>query len=139
MDKATLSQYRDARLEIVQLWEELYILESRAYAPGGTNYSGMPSGNGGTSDPVGNNATALETLKAIYKCKMAELDRQQMEIEAAISKLDGDLRIIMRDRYILGYTWEAICNRLEKGGNPMDLTTVHRKHRKALQIMAEDV
>lgn len=139
MDKATLSQYRDNRREILQLREELYILETRVEAPGGTNYSGMPSGKGGTSDPVGNGATALEALRSRYNRKLRELLQQQEEIEAAIARLDDELRVIMRDRYILGYKWEAICARLDDDGNPMDLTTAHRKHRKALQIMAEDV
>lgn len=135
MDKATLTQYKNNRLEIIQLREEIDALVNKLSAPGIAKYNSDPSGGGGPGDPVGNGVAALDALRARYEQKLDELCRQQEEIEAAIDQLDNELRTIMRYRYILGYKWEAICDRMANDEGPMDWTTIHRKHRKALEII----
>lgn len=135
MDRETFAQYKENRREILQLREEIETLRSKLMAPSAANYSGMPSAHGGAGDPVGNGVAALEALCARYERKLNELCVQQEEIEAAINGLETELRTIMRYRYILGYKWEAICDRMANEKGPMDWSTIHRKHRKALAII----
>lgn len=138
MDKSTLSKYQQNRQEIIQLAEEIRVLRESLSAPGIQRMTGMPSTHTGISDPTGNGAAAISDLCDLYQKRLHELCAQQIEIEAALKQLDGELRTIIRYRYICGYKWETICNKLgsEQYG-PMDWTTVHRKHRKALQQLAE--
>lgn len=138
MDKETLRQYRPNRLEILQLREAIDDLWGRLLAPGTTKYSGMPTARGGNSDPTGDGVAAEDALLRKYMKEHRELCAQQLEIENAIGTLDKELRTIMRYRYILGYKWETICNKMGSDEyGPMDWTTVHRKHRKALRLLAE--
>ena len=138
MDKSTLSKYQQNRQEIIQLAEEIKMLRERLGAPGTQRMTGMPSTHTGVGDPTGNGAAVLVDLCDLYQERIFKLCVQQMEIENALKQLDGELRTIIRYRYICGYKWETICNKLgsEEYG-PMDWTTVHRKHRKALQQLAE--
>lgn len=138
MDRETLAQYQKNRKEIIQLREEIETLQSKLTAPGIAKYSGMPGGHGGAGDPIGNGVATLEALCSRYQRKLTELCAQQEEIENAIDALDKELRTIMRYRYISGYKWETICNLMgsEKYG-PMDWMTVHRRHRKALEILGD--
>lgn len=138
MDKSTLSNYQQNRQEIMQLAEEIKVLQEALSAPATQRMTGMPSNHSGVSDPTGNGVAVITDLCDLYQKRLLELCAQQMEIEAALKQLDGELRTIIRYRYICGYKWETICNLLgsERYG-PMDWTTVHRKHRKALQQLAE--
>lgn len=138
MDKNTLSKYQQNRKEILQLAEEIQELWEILSAPGTQRMTGMPSTHTGISDPTGNGAAAIKDLCDLYQKRILELCAAQIEIEAALKQLDGELRTIIRYRYIRGYKWETICNKLgsEEYG-PMDWTTVHRKHRKALRKLAE--
>lgn len=135
MDRVTLDKYKNNRREIIQLREEIDALENKLSAPGIAKYNSSPAAHGGPGDPVGNGVAALDALRSRYNRKLDELCQQQEEIEAAIDQLDDELRTIMRYRYILGYKWEAICDRMENEKGPMDWSTVHRRHRKALAII----
>ena len=138
MDRETLAQYQKNRKEVIQLNEEIAALQSKLTAPGIAKYSGMPSCRGGAGDPLGNGVAALEALCSRYQRKLAELCAQQEEIENAIDSLDKELRTIMRYRYISGYKWETICNLMgSENYGPMDWMTVHRRHRKALEILGD--
>ena len=136
MDRETLAKYQMRQKEIVQLEEQIEALQSKLTSPGIAKYNGMPGGRGGAGDPIGDGVAALEALCGRYSRKLKELCDQQQEIEDAIETLDDELQTIMRYRYISGYKWEAICNLMgsEKHG-PMDWMTVHRRHRKALEIL----
>ena len=137
MDRETLSRYKSRKKEIDQLEEQIAALNSKLTAPGIAKYSGMPRGAGGVSDPTGDGVGALDALCRRYMRKLKELCDQQQEVEDAIGTLnDEELRTIMRYRYISGYKWETICNLMgsEEYG-PMDWMTVHRRHRKALEIL----
>ena len=138
MDKSTLSKYQQNRREVIQLAEEIKDLRGTLSAPGTQRMSGMPTTHTGVSDPTGNGAAAIADLCDLYQNRILELCAQQIEIENALKQLDGELRTIIRYRYICGYKWETICSKLgsEEYG-PMDWTTVHRKHRKALRKLAE--
>jgi DNA-directed RNA polymerase specialized sigma24 family protein len=138
MDKSTLLKYQQNRKEIMQLAEEIQELWGVLSAPGTQRMTGMPSAHTGISDPTGNGAAAIKDLCDLYQKRILELCAAQIEIENALKQLDGELRTIIRYRYIRGYKWETICNKLgsEEYG-PMDWTTVHRKHRKALRKLAE--
>lgn len=138
MDKETLLQYQKNRKEILQLREEIDALWGRLLAPGTTKFSGMPTSRSGNSDPTGDGVAAADSLLLRYQKKHQELCAQQLAIETAIGSLSNELRTIMRYRYILGYKWETICNKMGSDEyGPMDWTTVHRKHRKALHLLAE--
>lgn len=135
MDRATLDKYKNNRREIIQLREEIDALANKLCAPSIAKYGGEPSAHGGPGDPVGNGVAALDALRSRYTRKLDELCQQQEEIEAAIDLLGDELRTIMRYRYILGYKWEAICDRMANDKGPMDWATIHRRHRKALAII----
>lgn len=137
MDRATLEKYKHNRKEILQLAEEIKNLCGDLAAPAVQKMTGMPITRGGVSDPTGNGATTLADLCNFYQQRIKELWAQQLEIEKAIDKLDGDLKIIIRYRYISGYKWEDICERMADEDGPMDAVTVHRRHRKALEKLAE--
>lgn len=138
MDRETLEQYRSNRTEILQLKEEIENLESMKTSAGIAKYNGMPGGGGGVSDPTGNAGIALGDLRSLYEKRIREMEQQQLEIERAIACLEGDLRKIIRYRYIMGLKWEDICERLpDENGDPMDWSTIHRRHRKALRILED--
>ena len=139
MDKETLARYYPRKKELAQLEEQIAELNSKLTAPGIAKYTGMPGGHGGAGDPTGDGVAALDALCRRYQRKIKELCEQQQKVEDAIATLDDEeLKVIMRYRYISGYKWETICNIMgsEKYG-PMDWTTMHRKHRKALQQLVQ--
>lgn len=138
MDRETLEKYRSNREEILQLKEEIDNLESMATSAGVANYNGMPGGGGAISDPTGRAGTTLGYMRTGYEQRLREMEQQQLRIEKAIAHLEDDLRKIIRYRYIMGLKWNAICEKMpNENGEPMDWSTVHRKHRKALQILEE--
>ena len=137
MDRETLEQYRQNRKEIKQLQEEIKTLRGSLTSAGVAKYSGSPGG-GGVGDPVGNGAIKLADLCSLYEKRISEMLSQQVKIEKAIGQLDAESRQLLRYRYIMCYRWERICVEMgteEKG--PMDFTTAHRKHRKALKKLGE--
>lgn len=137
MDRATLERYRFIRMEIDQLKEEIKNLRDDLAAPAAQRMTGMPMTHGGISDPTGNGATELADLCNLYQQKLEERCAQQKEIEDAIEQLDDELRTLIRYRYIDGYKWEDICDLMKDKYGPMDLCTAHRRHRKALDKLAE--
>ena len=70
----------------------------------------------------------LDRLMAVYWAKMEELAAEQLEIEQAIDQLPPTQRIILRDYYIRGVTWEEVCR-----NNPYEWAQVHRIHASALK------
>lgn len=136
MDKETLEAYRGNRLEINQLQEEIQTLRSRIIAPKIAKYTGMPTAHGGVSDPTGEGVAAEELLLDLYERKHKRLCEQQLAIEAAIDGLPRDLCFLMRSRYIQGLRWETICELMATERGPIDNATVHRKHKKALEMLA---
>lgn len=138
MDRETLSQYQVIKKEIAQLEEQIVVLDCKQTDAGIAKYNGMPGGGGGAGDPIGEGVAALDALRRKYRQKLAELYTRQEEIEDAIETLDGELRTLMRYRYITGHKWETICNLMgSKEYGPMDWMAVHRRHRKALEILAD--
>lgn len=138
MDKETLQRYQHNRKEIVQIREEIETLRAKLESPGTQKITGMPTAHGGSGDPLGSGIAALDALREKYEKKLCDLCAEQAEIETALDMLDGEARAILRYRYISGYKWETICNLMGADEyNPMDWTTVHRKHRKALRKLQE--
>lgn len=138
MDKETLLRYKNNRKEVIQIREEIEALRLKLESPSTQKINGMPAAHGGNGDPLGNGVAALDALCEKYDKKLFALCTEQTAIEAALDTLDGESRAILRYRYICGYKWETICSLM--GGDeydPMDWTTVHRKHRKALRKLQE--
>lgn len=138
MDKETLLRYRHNRMEIIQIQEQIETLRSKLESPKIQEITGMPATHGSAGDPLGNGIAALDALRKRYKEKLCILFAEQEAIENALDMLEGELRTILRYRYICGYKWETICNLMGPSEyEPMDWSTVHRKHRKALRKLEE--
>lgn len=109
--KKYLLQYRGLEGEIDRLIEELG--EQRAKAQKMTAaYSDLPKGQ-----PAGDSlARAVERMIELEEKLNARINKQvdlRMEIERGIEAVNNPkLRIILRDRYIEGKTWDDIAERM---------------------------
>lgn len=133
MNKETLLRYQQNRREIIQIEEEILTLRAKLESPKTSSFTGMPSAKG-PGDRLADGIAALDTLTSRYEKKLHDLYVEQEAIEKALNYLSGNERTILRYRYLNGYKWETICNLMgSEAYGPMEWTTVHRKHRKALQ------
>lgn len=138
MNKETLLRYQENRKEIIQIKEEIETIRARLEAPKTQSFTGMPTAHGGSGDPLTNGIAAIQALTEKYEKKLCELCTEQQEIEAAISRLDGDDRTLLRYRYIQGLKWETICTKMGPSEEcPMEWGTVHYRHRRALRKLKE--
>ncbi len=128
MTRQRLRAYRDNKKEQEQLRQQLEAMEAALYAPRTTNLTGMPSGGGHEGSAVEDAAIKHMELVECYRAQLLDLVAEQLEIENALASLDGSERMIMREYYINGLTWEAVC---VKVGYSWRQT--HRIHKRALR------
>ena len=136
MEKVELREYRILVQEVRQLRGQLEELESSLYSPKGQRFTStprMPSGDRSTMD--GAVARHME-LTDLYRRDLAEKEAQQLAIEQAIQALDdpGE-RVVMRERYLKGRGWSAICHEMQKLG--YSERQVYRLHGFALLHLKE--
>ena len=103
--------------EVEQLREQLEVMESSLFSPKGQRFTSMPHASnlhGSTMDVAV--ARHLD-LQDLYLKRLAEKDAQLLIIEQALASLeDPAQRVIMRDRYVLGWNWRRICAALAQEG-----------------------
>ena len=129
MTKERLRSYQQLKREKALLEHQLEELESAMASPRIQKLDGMPQGQ-----PQG--GSLLEalveqhlTLKALYACKLRELNDTLLDIETAIESLtDATERNLMRLRYIDGLRWEEVTVAI---GYSWQQT--HRIHARALE------
>ena len=136
MEKVELRDYRILVQEVRQLRGQLEELETSLYSPKGQRFTStprVPSGDRSTMD--GAVARHLELI-SLYRRDLAEKEAQQLAIEQAIQTLDdpGE-RVVMRERYLKGRGWSAICHEMQKLG--YSERQVYRLHGFALLHLKE--
>ena len=136
MEKAELKNYRILALEVRQLREQLEALETSLFSPKGQRFTStprVPSGEGSTME--GAVARHLE-LVSVYRRDLAKKEAQQLAIEQAVESLgDPAERVVLRERYLKGRGWSAICHEMQKMG--YSERQVYRLHGFALLKLKE--
>lgn len=131
MTKEELLQYRAKRKELRQIEERIQDVRANARSAKAVRYDSVPSkGNGEPVAAVQSYIEQLEILLALYENKKADLTRDVIAIELAITSLPSELRTLMRYRYIDGWNWETINDLLH-----LSAPTSKRMHRRALAVL----
>ena len=133
--KAYLSRYRDNEREIRRLREEIERWRSTAYAVG---LRLSPTGGGGSGvDRLQVNVEQLVQLQNRLARQYDERVRLREEIEDAIETVPEErLRLLLRYRYIDGWTWERISVELSYD---VEGRNVYKLHGKALSLLDLDI
>lgn len=117
MEKSELVDYRILAREVQQLRDQLTALEAAMYSPGAIRYTNTPSRPSGGHTTLDNVVAQHMELVERYQRSLAEKEAQQLVIEQAIDSLeDPGERFVMRERYINGRSWAAICSSMQKLG-----------------------
>lgn len=131
MTKEELLQYRANRKELRQIEERIQDVRANARSAKAVRYGSVPSKeNGEPVAAVQSYIEQLEILSALYENKKADLTRDVIAIELAITSLPSELRTLMRYRYIDGLNWETINDLLY-----LSAPTSKRMHRRALAAL----
>lgn len=129
--KQYLLQYRNNESEISRTIEELTRWESRARRVT-SGWSDLPSGTSNQGDRI---QMCVEKIIEMQNKLAEQIDRGvalREDIEKAIGAVADDrLRLLLRYRYIDGYTWERIAVEMHYSWRQ-----VVRMHGKALEEMS---
>lgn len=128
MDEKTLVQYREIQREIAQIEKQIDRLENLAKSPRISNITGMPRA-GRVSDGM-DIVAKIEDLKTDYYAKLSQFLELQKVAEKIIAGLDPDARIIIRYKYIDGFTNDKIADRVG-----WSQSTVKRRIKSAMEKM----
>ena len=121
--KQQLLNYRAIVREIAEIKNELETIgDVRA-----SDYSAVRTGQRASLD---NAIIRQENLLAFLRRKCERLEAERVAIENAIDQLDGDERLLIRYKYIVGMSWAQIQARLER--EPDATFWLHRKTLKKL-------
>ena len=114
----------DCRLREINYWRDL------SSSVSGTRFDGIPHNpNRPTEGPFVRCLERIDEIQRSVEENVAYLVRLKEEINAAICMLENrDEQLVLRYRYLDGFTWEEISRMLN-----VSLRTVHRIHGSALQ------
>ena len=117
LEKIELVNYRMLSREVEQFREQLERFEASLFSPNGQRFTSTPH----SSNPHGSTMELAVCrhieLQELYMKRLAEKNAQLLIIEQAIASLeDPAQRVIMRDRYVLGWSWRRICATLASEG-----------------------
>lgn len=129
MTKDRLLKYRDQRLEMMGLKEELEELEVQAYFAKAVNYNG-DGGGSGDGDRMGRVVALLDAKRRRVLKAMERLLKESEAVEAAMQPLSSTEREVVRRRYSQGATWIDIAAQLN-----YSTRQVQRIHGRALLKM----
>ena len=104
MTKEQLRQYRSIKIEISQIERRIEEIGS-----------------------LGHDDDIVQPLRDLYREKLADLIRGQLQIEKAIESLNPTERELMRLRYIDGADWTEVAATIH-----YEWTQTHRIHARAL-------
>lgn len=131
MTKERLRAYRALKYETSQLRGQLKEMEARMYSPKGQQFTSMPHGPGGNGRTMEDLVAAQLRLQDKYFSRIAELEKEQLEVEEAIEQLPIPERLVLRARYLEGLSWEKVCVAVG-----YEWTHTHRIHASGLRILA---
>ena len=124
-----LKRYKQIDKEITQLLRE----KSEIFSLGTKitpTYSDMPKGTS-ESDKVQSTVEKLEEYERKIDIKVDDWCEAKLDIEKAIHTVESDkLRLLLRYRYINGWTFEQIAVQMDH-----DYRWVRRLHRKAVNLI----
>lgn len=133
LTKEKLRAYRAARMETIQLQDQLRQLRQDAQAPRTSQLSAVPSGGSHGGSAVEGAVVHLVDLERLYELKIDQLAALQLDVEQAINSLDSVERVLMRARYLDGLKWEEVCVVI---GYSWQQT--HRIHARALRKIVNE-
>lgn len=148
--KKRLQLYGERDREYCDLIERREVLQSRAYAPKGTQLDGLPHSTGFVSDRTGNLVGQLEELdielsekRSDLRALYHELDNYIGQIKTARRRGWPDRRAVLQMRYLDLADWNTITVMLFGQRNDFEdrqesyLRRTHRLHMTALLELAE--
>lgn len=128
MTKERLRAFRTLVLEQKQIRGQLKAVEARMYSIGGQQFSLTPRGGGNRGHTMDDLVSGHDRLQRLYKQKLAALEKEQAEIEEALSVLTPNERLVIRARYFEGKSWDDVCRVVH-----YEWAQTHRLHGSALQ------
>lgn len=132
MVKDDFINYRNLDREVRELKAQLNALCD----PRGQRYSLTPKAPSGTGSAMDDLVASFDALEQLYMKKLTEKNARLLAIELAIESLDVVAeRLVMRYRYIDGYSWRRICNTMQAKG--YSERQVYRLHGFALEKLKE--
>lgn len=122
-----LSKYHDIDLEIRQLKDNIRDLEANII--GASTISDMPKKTGYNDSPTERIGIKLAKLKTKLVNKQNALLDEYHKIEDFLSSVDdAEIRIIIRERFLYGTTWNGVSEKLN-----MDRSTPYYKLKNYLK------
>lgn len=131
MTKDDLRKYIPIRREIEQLDRERAYWYSKAGRC--TSAPSRAPTFGGEHDGLPFIIDKIDAIREVSEKKLVELYDLRRRIEAAVDRLDGIERTLIRARYIEGKRWEEIAVGLNYSWKQ-----IHRIHGHALEKLKED-
>lgn len=128
--KEWLKQYLPLSKEVAQLARRIKELETAMYYPQSPSMEGTIKGSW-AGDKIERSIQQKEKLIRLYEKKREALMAMLAEIESAIDVLTPTERMLVRNRYIEGMTWEEVCVAMG-----YSWTQTHRIHSAALVKLA---
>lgn len=117
MKKADFLEYKDLKLEVQQLRDQLEELESSLYSPKGQRFTSTPRAPSGPRSTMDGAVAQHVKLEALYREKLAEKEARLLAIETAVLSLtDPGQRVVMRERYLRAQRWPLVIAKLQKIG-----------------------
>ena len=131
--KEYLRRYLTAQKRYREIQREIEVLEGRYIMPS-KKYDGMPHGKGGNSD-LSSFGAKYDELMTHLKEMRDECNQTQMDVSRTIEKsaCTDTEKVILRYRYIRGYTWEMIAVELD-----LSYQWVCELHGRALRMISLD-
>ena len=118
-------------------WKELHQIETLvqtlradARSTKAVCYNHEPKSKGEATAAVQTYVERLEELSNRYEQVKENLMKDVQRVEQGIAELPPDLRVLMRYRYIMGFSWEKIAETMH-----ISVGTFHNWHRKALNLL----
>lgn len=136
MEKSDLMSYRDLAYEVRQLRARLASLEDTMYSPRGQRYTATPHAAHGPGVTMADVVGRHLELEALYEEKLAVKNARLLEVERAVEALEKPAwRLVLRHRYINGYSWGRVCSEMALLGYSERST--YRMHGEALLKLKE--
>lgn len=130
MTKEDLTQCNAKWKELHQIEKLLTEIQADARSTRAVCYDSEPKHKGEPIPAVQTYVERLEELSNWYEQLKGSLMKDIRQVEQEISKLPPDLRVLMRYRYIMGFSWEKIAETMH-----ISVGTFHNWHRKALNLL----
>lgn len=127
MTKVELKEYRNIKVSIESIEEQIARLQSSIESPKVQQLSNVPKSQS-NEDSIARAVEKISELQDKYFVKLRDLVDKQIKIEEAIGTLPHREQMLMRYRYIDSMTWEQIAVKI----NYSYVHVVHRLHPSAL-------